>query len=268
MRFATWNINSVRLRLPSVLRFLEQHKPDILCLQETKTPDEFFPFDALRDAGYPHIHFTGMKSYNGVAILSKIPLETQRIHRRVDQNDCRHIGVSFRVAGVDQPIMLDNLYIPAGGDEPDIAINPKFDHKLKFVDEMTHWFTKTYGKNAPAIVMGDFNIAPFEHDVWSHKQLLNVVSHTPIEVEKLTAMREAYEWVDVARACVPMDEKLYSWWSYRARDWEASDRGRRLDHIWVSKPLAPAVRHFDIIKQTRGWEQPSDHVPVMMNLFE
>lgn len=266
MRIASWNINSVRLRQDSVVRFLDDYQPDILGLQETKTPDEFFPYETFKKAGYEYLHFNGMKSYNGVCFISKLPFTAHHIHHRVEKQDCRHIAVSVHAKGFDQPIMVDNLYIPAGGDEPNPDINEKFDHKLKFVDEMAGWFMDEYDRNQAAIVMGDFNIAPFEHDVWSHKQLLNVVSHTPIEVEKLNAMRDAFGWVDVAREIVPMDEKLYSWWSYRARDWEASDRGRRLDHIWVSPALKPYIKDFKVIKEARGWEKPSDHAPIIADL--
>ena len=113
------------------------------------------------------------------------------------------------------------------------------------------------------IAVGDFNIAPLEHDVWSHKQLLNVVSHTPIEVEKLGKMQDALKWIDTAREFVSHDEKLYSWWSYRARDWEASNRGRRLDHIWATPALKPYLKGHDIVREARGWEKPSDHIPII-----
>ncbi len=234
--------------------------PDILCLQETKTPDEFFPFDAMRAYGYEHIHIHGMKGYNGVAILSKIPFTAQDIHHRCGKEDCRHIAASF------DGFEVHNLYIPAGGDEPDPDINIKFAHKLDFVDEMTCWFKDRYTNDQPLIAVGDFNIAPHEHDVWSHKQLLKVVSHTPIETEKLDAMRASLDWVDSSRAFVPMDQKCYTWWSYRSRDWLESNRGRRLDHIWVTPPLKKALKGHEIFAEARGWEKPSDHVPLIIEL--
>lgn len=260
MRIATWNINSVRLRLPLLLKLIAEQSPDIICLQETKTPDEFFPALEIADAGYMHQHFHGMKGYNGVAILSRTPFTTKDIHHRVGREDCRHIAAKF------EDFELHNLYIPAGGDEPDVAINDKFAHKLDFVDEVGAWFEKSYTKDTPLIAVGDFNIAPYEHDVWSHKQLLNVVSHTPIEVEKLGDMRASLNWVDTARHFIPENEKCYTWWSYRNRDWRKSNRGRRLDHIWVTNPLAGRLKSYEVMTDARDWEKPSDHVPVILEL--
>jgi exodeoxyribonuclease-3 len=112
------------------------------------------------------------------------------------------------------------------------------------------------------ILVGDLNVAPHEHDVWSHKQLLKIVSHTPIECEKLLGVQAQGEWIDVARQRIPEPEKIYTWWSYRAADWAAANKGRRLDHIWVSKALSNRVSDFRITRDARGWERPSDHVPV------
>lgn len=260
IRIATWNINSVRLRQGLVARLAEECAPDIICLQETKTPDEFFPFEPLRALGYEHIHIHGMKGYNGVAILSKLPFDGHDIHHRCGREDCRHIAARFA------NFELHNLYIPAGGDEPDPEINDKFAHKLDFVDEMTRWFSDRYTSDQPLIAVGDFNIAPYEHDVWSHKQLLKVVSHTPPETERLEKMRRSLDWVDTSREYVPMDEKCYTWWSYRSRDWAESNRGRRLDHIWITPPLKSKLAGHQILSAARGWAQPSDHVPVMIDL--
>jgi exodeoxyribonuclease-3 len=113
--------------------------------------------------------------------------------------------------------------------------------------------------------VGDLNIAPLEHDVWSHKQLLDVVSHTPIEVAHMLAWQRT-GFTDAVRHFVPENEKLYSWWSYRNRDWRLSDRGRRLDHIWVSPDLVPGLKRYEILKDARDWPQTSDHVPVMVEL--
>lgn len=259
MRLMTWNINSVRLRLPLLLEILSEKRPDIVCLQETKCPDEAFPGDPIRDAGYPHIHINGMKSYNGVAILSRVPFESVEVHHRVGRQDCRHISAQF------PDFAVHNLYIPAGGDIPDPALNDKFAHKLAFVDEMAAWFARTISPEKPAVALGDFNIAPMENDVWSHKQLLDVVSHTPVEVEKLAAMQRAARWVDAVRHFVPPEEKCYTWWSYRARDWAASNRGRRLDHIWVTPALESALKGHEIFSAARNAEKASDHVPVMVD---
>ncbi|PCJ99110.1 MAG: exodeoxyribonuclease III [Zetaproteobacteria bacterium] len=260
MRIATWNINSVRLRAPQLLRLMKESNLDVVCLQETKTPDEHFPLDTIKDAGYEHIHFSGMKSYNGVAIISRIPFKNPQTYNRVNKNDCRHISVNF------SDFELHNLYIPAGGDEPDRAINEKFAHKLDFIEEISAFFSKNYTNDNPLMVVGDFNIAPREHDVWSHKQLLKVVSHTPIEIEQLGKMQRTLDWTDTSRHFVPDDEKCYTWWSYRNRDWKKSNRGRRLDHIWVTPPLKSKLTNHDIPSHVRDWEKPSDHAPLIIEL--
>lgn len=263
----SWNINSVRLRQEQVKALLEELKPDVLALQETKTPDEHFPFEFFKEAGYEYCFFKGMKSYNGVCFISKHPFVEREVYQRVGLDDCRHISVSVMVEGRNKPVHIHNLYIPAGGDEPDPSVNPKFDHKLKFLDEMSVFFSNNYDRQADdVVVLGDFNIAPYEHDVWSHKQLLKVVSHTPVEVERLNGMRDAFDWVDAARVFIDKEEKLYSWWSYRSRDWRKGNRGRRLDHIWVSSSLRQAMHSFDIMVDKRGIEKPSDHVPVVLTL--
>ncbi|RFB78527.1 exodeoxyribonuclease III [Methylovirgula sp. 4M-Z18] len=265
LKLATWNINSVRLRLPIVLKFLAEQAPDVLCLQETKCPDGEFPTAQFKKAGYPHMAIHGQKGYHGVATLSKVPLVEIEKRAFCGKNDSRH--VSARIAsGKAKGIVIHNFYVPAGGDEPDPAINEKFAHKLGFVDEMTDWFGKGDVTREHAILVGDLNIAPLEHDVWSHKALLSVVSHTPIEVEKLNAAQAAGSWVDAMRTKVPADQKLYTWWSYRSPNWELADKGRRLDHIWLSPSLAPSLNGMQVLKEARGWERPSDHAPVIAEL--
>lgn len=271
MKIVTWNINSVRLRAPFVAKFLTEVQPDILALQETKTPDANFPTKAFEAIGYTHQHFQGMKGYNGVAILSRHPFEETHIHHRVGKEDCRHIQVSLKTDRFKQPIHIHTLYIPAGGDEPDPQVNEKYKHKLDFLEEMTDWFGKNHVQDEAVITLGDFNIAPHEHDVWSHKQLRNVVSHTEPEITRMQAMLESLDWVDTGRHFVPMEEKLYTWWSYRNRDWKKSNRGRRLDHIWVTQPLKEHLKSHEVFPNWRdGFPdedmKPSDHVPVMIEL--
>lgn len=263
MRLTTWNINSVRLRLPQVERFLADIRPDILCLQETKCLEDQFPAKALAKAGYPHQAVHGQKAYHGVAIISRHPFV--KVYRRdyCDVGDARHVCVHLE-SGVE----LHNFYVPAGGDIPDADKNPKFAHKLDFLDEMRRTFRGV--SKRPAIIVGDLNIAPLENDVWSHKQLLDVVSHTPVEVEKLARLQESGKWIDVMRGLVPHNEKLYTWWSYRAKDWRASNRGRRLDHIWVTPPLKERAlgggrQALTVHDDVRDWEKPSDHAPVTIN---
>ncbi len=256
LTLTTWNINSVRLRLDSVLAFLQQSDTDILCLQEIKTEDAFFPADAFRAAGYAHQAVRGMKAYNGVAILSRLPFDGVEGLDWCGRQDSRHVAV--RVAGME----LHNFYVPAGGDIPDPAQNDKFAHKLQFLTEVTDWFRRERRPDLPMALVGDLNIAPLEQDVWSHKQLLDVVSHTPVEVEHYDRWMQSADWVDAVRHFVPADQKLYSWWSYRARDWDAADKGRRLDHIWVTPPLKPRLASARIHRPVRGWDKASDHAPV------
>ena len=259
MKIATWNINSVRLRIEQVLKFTNDKNIDLLCLQETKTEDQFFPSNDFLKIGMKYQYFRGEKSYNGVAILSKIKFQEKEHINWCNKGDSRHISVQL-----GEKIELHNFYVPAGGDEPDIITNPKFAHKIDFLNEMKSHFTND--TKTKKILVGDLNIAPLEHDVWSHKQLLNVVSHTPIETETLLDIIDSGEWVDVMRAITPHNEKLYSWWSYRNRNWEISNRGRRLDHVWVSKKIFPQVKSGVIYNETRSWERPSDHVPIIIDI--
>jgi exodeoxyribonuclease III len=260
---STWNINSVRLRIDLVAKFVKAARPDLLCLQETKCPDDRFPLKRLARLGYTHVAMNGQKGYHGVAIASRLPFEAVDTRTFCDKQDCRHVAVTLgEQAGLTDPVTLHNFYVPAGGDEPDPEINPKFAHKLAFLDEMRAAIGLHAAPGSRAILVGDLNVAPLEHDVWSHKQMLRVVSHTPVECEKLTAVQKAGAWVDVMRLRVPEPEKLYTWWSYRAADWAASDRGRRLDHVWVSPAIGDLVSKMTIFRAARGWTQPSDHVPV------
>lgn len=261
MKLVTWNINSLRLRLPALARLVGEEAPDVICLQETKVPDDLFPRADIEALGYPHLHFRGMKGYNGVAILSRLPLDEADGSNWCNRTDCRHAAVTLPGG-----VRLHNFYIPAGGDIPDPDENEKFAHKLRFLDEIADWFATEHDSRKPSILVGDLNIAPLETDVWSHKQLLKVVSHTPVEVEKLGALQASNDWVDAVRHFIPPEEKLYSWWSYRAKDWDAADRGRRLDHIWVTPPMVNSLRSAAVRRQARGWEKASDHVPVIVEM--
>jgi exodeoxyribonuclease-3 len=184
-----------------------------------------------------------------------------------DKQDCRHVAVRL---GPDAKhaadITLHNFYVPAGGDVPDPEVNPKFAHKLAFLDELYACGNLRPPTSERAIIVGDLNVAPLEEDVWSHKQLLKVVSHTPIECEKLTGIYRHGGWIDAMRHFVPAPAKLFTWWSYRSPDWAAADKGRRLDHIWVAPALADRLAAIDVAKNVRGWSRPSDHVPVTATL--
>ncbi|NRA99385.1 MAG: exodeoxyribonuclease III [Rhodobacteraceae bacterium] len=251
---ATWNINSVRLRAQLVARLLSEEAPDVLCLQECKSPVEKIPTEVFSELGYDHIVARGQKGYNGVAILSKLPLEDAGEFDFASLGHARHVA-----ARLENGVTIHNFYVPAGGDVPDRAVNEKFGQKLDYLTDMRDWAKSD--KPERSILVGDLNIALREDDVWSHKQLLKIVSHTPIEVEHLTAAQDAGGWIDVTRKDIP-EGLLYSWWSYRAKDWSAADKGRRLDHIWATSDIADKAHSSRILRDVRGWEQPSDHAPV------
>ena len=264
MRITTWNINSVRLRIGLVERFLKEVQPDVLCLQETKCHNDQFPLKAFQKAGYEHCAIHGQKGYHGVATVARQPFEATETIQFCGKDDARHVAVTLPGG-----VVLHNFYVPAGGDIPDPDENEKFAHKLDFVAEMTSHFARA--KKTKQILVGDLNIAPHENDVWSHKQLLKVVSHTPVEVDAMAGLLNKSGFVDVMRALTGDDDKLYTWWSYRAKDWRASNRGRRLDHIWVTPPLADQAtargrEAFRIHDDVRGWDKPSDHAPVTIDM--
>lgn len=264
IRIISWNINSVRLRIGRVTELVADLKPDILCLQETKCPDEAFPIKAFEKMGLPHLNIKGQKAGHGVVTASKHPLKIL-----APPDFCRegHARVcASHIAGYD----IHNLYVPAGGDEPDPDINDKFAHKLDFLSRMRKTYKTAAKSKTPLIVVGDLNVAPHENDVWSHKQLLKVVSHTPVETDELNAIIDEGAFCDAARAAHDDDQKLYSWWSYRAKDWAKSNRGRRLDHIWVNKIGTPSAKldSYKIHIAYRGGEKPSDHAPISLDLKE
>lgn len=257
MRISSWNINSVRKRTDILSAFIKEINPDIICLQEIKVIDSLFPTDFFANFGYKYQFIRGEPSYNGVAVLSKLSLKELTPITYIKES--RHL-----VLELQKCIELYNFYVPAGGDIPDPKINDKFKDKLEFVDNLCKWFKDKIENKI--ILLGDLNIAPLENDVWSHKQLLKVVSHTPVEVEKLNNLYSSINFVDAARKFVPESQKLYSWWSYRNRDWRKSDRGRRLDHIWVSRPLSSLIKKCFISKGFRGYDNPSDHAPVTIDI--
>ena len=257
LKIVSWNINSVRLRAQNVAAFIAAEQPDVVCLQETKCRDGEFPSKAFEEAGLPHLLLNGQGGgYHGVAIASRLPIEP------VAAPDLCREGHARAVAGKVGDLEVHNLYLPAGGDTPDPDENEKFAHKLDFLARLGPAYKKL--SKAPRILVGDLNVAPHENDVWSHKQLLKIVSHTPVETESLEASREAGGFTDIARLKHDDAQKLYTWWSYRARDWAASNRGRRLDHIWANEAALSLadVDSYDIHLAWRGGWKPSDHAPI------
>lgn len=255
MKIVSWNINSVRFRIEIVERFLRDAAPDVLCLQETKVVDQDFPTAAFKALGYRHIVLHGQRMHHGVAIISRVPLaEDDRFDWQANR-EARHVGVRL-----DGGLRIENVYVPAGGDVPDREVNPKFGQKLDFLERMTTW---SEGLTVPTLLVGDFNVAPLESDVWSHRQLLNTVSHTAVEIAALDRLKASHDWVDLGRHFFPAPARLHSWWSYRSPDFTANDRGRRLDHMWATADVARAATRHHVFEECRSWLKPSDHVPIM-----
>jgi len=260
-RIITWNINSVRLRIGLVERLLAEFEPDVLCLQEIKCRDEEFPAAAISDAGYEHQAIHGQKAYHGVAMVSRHPFANVTRKGFCDIEDARHISGDVEING--RALTVQNYYVPAGGDEPDVEKNPKFAHKLSFLDEMNALYSADRKSRSRTILVGDLNIAPLETDVWSHKQLLKVVSHTPVETEGMKKLMADGGWIDAMRSHIPPEEPLFTWWSYRSPNWEKSNKGRRLDHVWITEDLHPDLHSVEVHTAARSWEKPSDHAPVI-----
>lgn len=260
LRLCTWNVNSVRLRVEQIGRLVDEQAPDVLCMQEIKCQEGEFPREAFAKVGFPHLKVAGQKGWHGVAIASRLPIEDVAPLDVCREKHARCVG--GKVAGVE----IQNFYIPAGGDIPDREVNPKFDHKLDFFEKLTAEFARRDPK-APLAVVGDLNVAPGEFDVWSHKQMSKIVSHTPVELEAFAALKASLDFIDLPREAIPEPEKLFSWWSYRAADFRKSNRGLRLDHILVTPGLREAAFHAGkassrVHDDVREWARPSDHAPV------
>jgi exodeoxyribonuclease-3 len=262
LKIASWNINSVRPRIDQVARFAAERGPDVLCLQEIKCQEGDFPTEALAEAGFPHLRIRGQKGWHGVALASRLPIEDAP-----SLDLCRE-GHARCVSGVVAGIEIHNLYIPAGGDVPDRA-SRKFDHKLDFYERLTAEMARRR-PDAPLVLAGDLNVAPGEHDVWNHRFMSKVVSHTPVEVAAMVALQDSLGFVDLIREAAPAPAKLFSWWSYRAADFRASNRGLRLDHIWITPALRAAAARSSVPPRihddVRAWDRPSDHAPVTIDL--
>ena len=257
----TWNINSVRLRIGLVARFVKAARPDVLCLQETKCPDDAFPLKRFRRLGYHHVALNGQKGYHGVAVLSRVPFEAVAIDNYCGKTDCRHVAVTLgEKAGLRDPVTLHNFYVPAGGDEPDPAVNPKFAHKLSFLDELHAMEKLRPAAGERAILVGDLNVAPLEHDVWSHKQMLKWC-------RTRRSVREAHRIPKVGggsiRCASSRPSRRSSTRGGASRDGQLkTPTAAAASTTLVSPQLGDRVARIDIARAARGWERPSDHVPV------
>ena len=262
----TWNINSVRFRIDLVAKFIKSVRPDILCLQETKCPDDRFPLKRFKRLGYDHVALNGQKGHHGVVVLSRLPFEIDRDPGLLRQERLPAIPsiVLGERAGLKDPITLHNFMSRPAATFPIRRSTRNSPTSLPSLTRCAR--TKRCGRRRrPAIIVGDLNVAPLEYDVWSHRQLLSWC-RTPRSSAKTLGIQKAGGWVDAVRAFVPEPAKLFTWWSYRSPDWTVSDRGRRLDHIWTSGMLADRVSAIAVARDYRSAVRPSDHVPVTATL--
>ena len=257
MKIISWNVNSIRARLPLIIEILKSEQPDILCLQETKVNDNQFPEDLFNEKKY-YSYYKGISSYNGIAILSKNKAKKFNVLNICKKNDARYLELYL------DDFQIISVYVPAGGDIPDPLVNAKFKHKLSFLSELDRILVKK--KKDKVILCGDLNIAPYKDDVWSHKSLINVVSHTEIERTILKKILRNCDFTDTLRHFINPPQNIFTWWSYRSPNFEKNNRGRRLDHIWASSSLICNLKNAKILRDFRKKVKPSDHVPVCLEL--
>jgi exodeoxyribonuclease-3 len=250
MKVASFNVNSIRARLVIVLDWLKDESPDVLCLQETKTPDADFPCKEFENLNY-RIVFRGEKSYNGVAILSKMPLENVRIGFDEEESE----GTRFIAATINN-IPVVNTYIPQGFN----PLSEKFRYKLDWFQRLHDYINRHFRPDKPLLWVGDFNVAPEAKDVYAPDQLYGQIGYHPDEHAALERLRE-WGFVDVFRLHNANPEQ-YTFWDYRIRNAVARKIGWRVDHIWATKPLAEKSRRAWIDVTPRLKEKPSDHTVI------
>jgi len=258
MKIATFNVNGITARLPALLRWLEQTAPDVVCLQELKAPDEKFPEAAIRNAGYSAI-WHGQKSWNGVAILSKgeePPTETKR-GLPCDPDDTHSRYIEAAIDGV----VIGCIYLPNGNPAP----GPKFDYKLRWFGRLIEYANELMALKAPVILAGDYNVIPTELDA---RKPENWVKDALFFPESRAAYQRllAQGWTDALRTLHPK-EQIFTFWDY-FRNAFARDSGIRIDHFLLSPSIAADLKAAGVDREVRGWEKPSDHAPVWIELGE
>ena len=254
MKLATWNVNSIRAREARVLRWLESARPDVVCLQELKVTNEAFPYDALKDAGYfAAVH--GQKTYNGVAILSR--LEPEEVERGFGDggDDAQARLVAARIGG----IQVVSAYVPNGAE----VGSEKWAYKLEWMRRLREWLDRRHTKTDPVALCGDFNVAPEARDVCDPTRWKgSVLTHPDVR----RALEDVRAWGLVDAFRLHHDEPgFYSWWDYRMLAFP-KNQGLRIDHIDLSEPLAGRCTGAAIDRNERKGKQPSDHVPVVVEL--
>jgi exodeoxyribonuclease III len=255
VKIATFNVNGVNGRLPVLLRWLAEGEPDIVCLQELKSPDERFPAAALREAGYGAV-WLGQKSWNGVAILARgaDPIVTRRsLPGEPDDAHSRYIEAAVK------GIVIGCIYLPNGNPAP----GPKFDYKLRWFKRLKAHAADLLKQDVPVILAGDFNVMPTELDVYKPERWLDDALFRP-EVRKAFRELLTQGWIDAIRTLHP-DERIYTFWDYFRNAW-GRNAGLRLDHFLLSPKVAPRLKAASVDRDVRGWEKASDHAPVWIQL--
>jgi exodeoxyribonuclease-3 len=255
MKIATYNVNGVNGRLPVLLRWLQEERPDVVCLQELKAPQDRFPVATIQALGYGAI-WHGQKSWNGVAILVRDG-EPHEIRRGLPGDpDDRH---SRYVEAAVKGMVIACLYLPNGNPAP----GPKFDYKLAWFERLTRHAESLLAHKVPVVIAGDFNVMPTELDVYAPERWLDDALFRP-EVREAYARLVGQGWTDALRERHP-GERVYTFWKY-FRNAFARDAGLRIDHLLLSPDLAPRLKAAGVDRQVRGWEKTSDHAPVWIEL--
>jgi exodeoxyribonuclease-3 len=278
MKIVSFNVNSLRIRLDIINSLIESYNPDIICFQETKISQENdMPFDFFKKLGYIFFEYelSSNKGHSGVLIVSKIEIYNKISINFLENNfqnigSERHISIDFKINNNSNEykiINLHNFYVPSGGsgEEENNLNSDKFYEKLRFLENMIKFF-QTDQKEKYKIILGDINIAPFENDVFNHKMLLNVISHTKFETDAFQRLLLECDLIDSARIFFDNNKKIFTWFSYRSKNWKLSYRGRRLDHILISNNLKKFVKNFQILEEFREMIKPSDHCPILIEL--
>ncbi|MFZ4516120.1 MAG: exodeoxyribonuclease III [Acidimicrobiia bacterium] len=256
MRFATWNVNSLKARLPRVLGWLEEHQPDVLCIQETKMKNEAFPADALAEAGYESAHF-GQGQWNGVAILSRVGISD--VTTGFGDGPDAYSGDARCIAATCADVRFVNLYVPNGRE----VATDYYERKLTWFEQLADWLQANYVPSAPLVVLGDFNVAPEDRDVWD---IAAFAGATHVTAKERTALDRLTQWglTDAFRALHP-DETSFTFWDYRGGDFHKG-HGMRIDLALVSAPVAAQLAMATVDRNARKGSQPSDHAPLMVEL--
>ena len=262
MLIATWNVNSIRTRISQVNQFLEEINPDLLCLQETKVEDNLFPKETLEANGY-QVHFHGQKAYNGVALISKYPLEDIRLGMNGEHINSKEIDLMNQqkriISALIDGIRVVNVYVPNGSS----IESEKYIYKLKWLKHLKHYLEAQQKRDEPLCLLGDFNIALAEKDIHNPNRFNNGIMASLDERKALTDVLNG-RLEDVFRL-FEQNSGHWSWWDYRSGAWQR-DQGWRIDHIYLCQELIQQTKNCVIHKKTRGNEKPSDHAPVLAEI--